>query len=91
MDIGLPQANGLELVQRLRARRAPIPVLILTARDTLDDCVDSLNVGADDFMTKPFRLPELVARVRALVRRSARRDHVQARRRRRWSWTWGSM
>ena len=70
VDIGLPQANGLELVKRLRARRAPVPVLILTARDTLDDCVDSLNVGADDFMTKPFRLPELVARVRALVRRS---------------------
>lgn len=70
IDIGLPAADGLELIRRLRGRGVGLPALILTARDTLEDCIDSLDVGADDFMTKPFRLPELLARVRALIRRA---------------------
>ena len=70
VDIGLPKASGIELLRRLRGNGTALPVMILTARDTLEDCVDSLDLGADDFMTKPFRLPEIVARVRALVRRA---------------------
>ncbi|MGE5385390.1 MAG: response regulator [Betaproteobacteria bacterium] len=70
VDIGLPKADGLTLVRRLRERGKSLPVLILTARDSMDDTIAGLNVGADDYMTKPFRLPELVARVRALIRRA---------------------
>lgn len=70
IDLGLPGADGMELVRRLRRRGEALPLLILTARDTLEDRVDGLELGADDFMVKPFRLPELVARVRALIRRS---------------------
>jgi DNA-binding response OmpR family regulator len=69
VDIGLPGTSGLDWVRKLRTGGAELPVLILTARDTLEDCVSSLDIGADDFMTKPFRLPEVAARVRALVRR----------------------
>jgi DNA-binding response OmpR family regulator len=70
VDLGLPRADGMELIRWMRENRIQIPVLILTARDGLQDCVDGLNSGADDFMVKPFRLPEVVARVRALIRRS---------------------
>ncbi|MDQ7745112.1 response regulator transcription factor [Hydrogenophaga pseudoflava] len=70
VDIGLPGINGLELTQRLRARGLAIPVLILTARDALHDRVQGLDLGADDYMLKPFELPELLARLRALLRRS---------------------
>jgi len=70
VDLGLPGADGKELVRRLRRRGEPLPLLILTARDTLEDRVTGLELGADDFMVKPFQLPELVARVRALIRRS---------------------
>lgn len=70
VDLGLPKMDGMELIRRLRRRGEPVPVLILTARDNLEDLVDSLELGADDFMVKPFQLPELVARVRALIRRS---------------------
>ena len=70
VDLGLPGADGMELVRRLRRRGAALPLLILTARDTLEDRVTGLELGADDFMVKPFQLPELVARVRALIRRS---------------------
>jgi two-component system, OmpR family, response regulator len=73
IDIGLPGMNGLELTKRLRrpeiASRA-MPVLILTARDALHDRVHGLDLGADDYMIKPFELPELLARLRALLRRS---------------------
>lgn len=69
VDLGLPQMDGLEFVQRVRRSGARLPILILTARDSLDDCVQGLDAGADDYMTKPFRLPELVARIRALIRR----------------------
>ena len=70
VDLGLPGRDGLSLIRSLRARHETLPILVLTARDTLEDCVKGLDAGADDYMTKPFRLPELVARVRALIRRA---------------------
>ncbi len=70
LDLGLPQLDGLEVLKRLRANGKRFPVLIVTARDGLGDRVSGLDLGADDYMTKPFDLPELEARVRALIRRS---------------------
>lgn len=70
LDIGLPRVDGLELTRRVRARGLAMPVLILTARDALSDRVQGLDLGADDYMVKPFELPELLARLRALLRRS---------------------
>src|SRR6185369_4303624 len=73
IDIGLPRMDGLELTRRLRRPEmasAAMPVLILTARDALQDRVQGLDLGADDYMIKPFELPELLARLRALLRRS---------------------
>ena len=70
LDLGLPQLPGLEVLKRLRARNARLPVLILTAADSVEQRVRGLDLGADDFMAKPFALTELEARVRALVRRS---------------------
>ncbi|MCK9606318.1 MAG: response regulator transcription factor [Methylomonas sp.] len=70
LDLGLPDSDGLELLRQLRARKSAVPVLILTARDGLNDRVKGLGLGADDYMTKPFELQELEARVRALLRRS---------------------
>ncbi len=69
LDIMLPGLDGLSLLKQLRADRK-VPVLILSARDTVDDRVAGLNLGADDYLIKPFELAELQARVRALVRRS---------------------
>lgn len=70
VDIGLPRADGLELTRRIRQAGHAMPVLILTARDALHDRVQGLDLGADDYMIKPFELPELLARLRALLRRS---------------------
>lgn len=70
VDIGLPGIDGLELTRRLRTLGLSMPVLILTARDALQDRVQGLDLGADDYMLKPFELPELLARLRALLRRS---------------------
>ena len=70
LDIGLPGIDGFEVVRRLRARGATIPVLLLTARDDVQDRVRGLEFGADDYLVKPFAAPELVARLKALVRRS---------------------
>jgi two-component system OmpR family response regulator len=69
LDIALPRLDGLAVLRRLRDRRVQTPVLMLTARDTLEDRVLGLDSGADDYMTKPFDLPEFEARVRALIRR----------------------
>lgn len=69
LDVGLPKMDGFEVLRQLRARRAQMPVLLLTARDTLEDRVFGLDLGADDYLTKPFDLPEFEARARALIRR----------------------
>ena len=72
LDIGLLHMDGFEVLRRLRAgdKTGPTPVLVLTARDAVDDRVRGLDLGADDYMVKPFAMPELTARVRALLRRS---------------------
>ena len=69
LDLNLPGMDGFEVLHRLRSRRSDTPVLILTARDALDDRVRGLDLGADDYMLKPFDMPEFLARVRALLRR----------------------
>lgn len=69
LDLGLPGLDGTQVLKRLRARKSNIPVLILTARDSLSDRVSGLDIGADDYLTKPFDLLELEARIRALIRR----------------------
>jgi len=74
LDLMLPGRSGLEILQALRQRRVSTPVLILTARDGLDDRVLGLDLGADDYLIKPFALPELLARIRALLRRGRPSD-----------------
>jgi two-component system OmpR family response regulator len=71
LDIGLPGIDGFEVVRRLRARGSALPVLLLTARDAVEDRVRGLELGADDYLVKPFATAELVARIRALARRNA--------------------
>ena len=71
LDLDLPKMHGLDVLKRLRARHAKIPVLILTASDSIEDRVKGLDLGADDYMAKPFSLQELEARVRALTRRGS--------------------
>jgi len=75
LDLMLPGRNGLEILATLRRQRLQTPVLILTARDALDDRVRGLDEGADDYLIKPFAFPELLARIRALLRRG-RSDQV---------------
>lgn len=69
LDIMLPELNGLEIVKRLRNKGDSTPILLLTAKDSLEDKVTGLNSGADDYLVKPFAVPELLARVKALLRR----------------------
>jgi two-component system OmpR family response regulator/two-component system response regulator QseB len=71
LDLGLPRLSGLEVLQRLRSRNSALPVLILTARDTVDDRIQGLDAGADDYLLKPFDMGELAARLRALIRRAS--------------------
>ncbi len=71
LDIGLPGIDGFEVLRRMRATGNNTPVLLLTARDTIPDRVHGLELGADDYLVKPFATPELVARIKALIRRSA--------------------
>ncbi len=71
LDIGLPGIDGFEVLRRMRAAGNNTPVLLLTARDTIPDRVHGLELGADDYLVKPFATPELVARIKALIRRSA--------------------
>lgn len=78
LDLGLPGMDGLEVTRRLRATGSPVPILVLTARAAVDDRVDGLEAGADDYVTKPFELRELVARLRALLRRVERGSAVRA-------------
>jgi two-component system response regulator QseB len=70
LDLGLPRRSGLDVLQDLRNKGNEMPVLILTARDTIEERVKGLDQGADDYLTKPFDLDELTARIRALLRRS---------------------
>lgn len=70
LDLGLPRVTGMELLQQLRRKGSDLPVLVLTARDTVRDRVAGLEAGADDYLVKPFALAELVARIRALLRRA---------------------
>jgi two-component system, OmpR family, response regulator len=77
LDLGLPKLDGLEVLRRLRARKQSLPVLILTARDRLEDRVMGLDFGADDYLTKPFDLPELEARIRAMIRRQMAAGEVE--------------
>lgn len=83
IDLGLPEIDGLELIRRLRADGKHFPILILTARGDWQDKVEGLEAGADDYLTKPFHNEELVARVKALVRRSAGQSSN--------SWTFGPL
>jgi two-component system, OmpR family, response regulator len=69
VDVGLPRVDGFEVVRRLRARDQATPTIMITARDTLDDRIHGLDMGADDYLVKPFELAELAARIRAVVRR----------------------
>ena len=71
LDLGLPRLSGLEVLGRLRSRNIPIPVLILTAMDTVEDRIRGLDAGADDYLAKPFDMGELAARLRALIRRAS--------------------
>jgi two-component system response regulator QseB len=69
LDLGLPKKDGVEVLRGLRARRDPVPVIVVTARDAVQARVAGLDAGADDYVVKPFELDELAARVRAVVRR----------------------
>jgi DNA-binding response OmpR family regulator len=69
LDLGLPDGDGLRLLRQLRRQGSALPVLILTARDAPEDRVTGLDAGADDYLIKPFHMPELIARIRALLRR----------------------
>jgi two-component system OmpR family response regulator len=70
LDVGLPVFDGFEVLRRMRERRSKIPVLVLSVRDAVEDRVTGLDLGADDYLTKPFHLFELEARIRALIRRA---------------------
>ena len=69
LDLGLPDMDGLDVISCLRQNKIRIPILILTARDSVEDTVSGLDVGADDYLAKPFEMPELLARIRVLERR----------------------
>ncbi|MDR0781594.1 MAG: response regulator transcription factor [Pseudomonadales bacterium] len=70
LDLGLPRLHGFEVLRRLRARNNHLPALVMTARDSLEDRIAGLDLGADDYVLKPFHIPELLARVRAHIRRA---------------------
>jgi len=69
LDLGLPDMDGLELLRKIRQRKLPLPIMILTARDSVNDRITGIEQGADDYMSKPFDLKELEARIHALIRR----------------------
>lgn len=73
LDLGLPRMDGLEVLRNLRSRQQPVPMLVLTARDGVQDRIQGLDAGADDYLVKPFDTAELKARLRALLRRSSGR------------------
>ena len=69
LDLGLPGQDGLDVLRGFRAHRQPLPVIIVTARDAIDDRIEGLDLGADDYLVKPFEVRELLARMRAILRR----------------------
>lgn len=75
LDLGLPDMDGTAVLKSLRSRHSLLPVLILTARDSVEDRVAGLDAGADDYLTKPFDVPELIARLRAIARRASARPN----------------
>ena len=77
IDVMLPGASGFEVCRQIRARELTFPILMLTARDAIDDRVRGLDSGADDYLTKPFALPEFSARIRALLRRQATQQRTR--------------
>jgi two-component system, OmpR family, response regulator QseB len=79
LDLGLPKKDGIDVLQALRSKGNPVPVLVLTARDAVPDRVAGLDAGADDYLVKPFDLDELSARIRALLRRHAGRSETLVR------------
>jgi DNA-binding response OmpR family regulator len=79
LDLMLPRRNGLEVLATLRKRGVQIPILILTAKDGLEDRVKGLDAGGDDYLVKPFAFPELLARIRALLRRGRQEQLVKLR------------
>jgi DNA-binding response OmpR family regulator len=79
LDLMLPRLSGYELAKRLRSEKVRTPILMLTARDSVPDIVRGLDLGADDYMTKPFSFDELVARLRAVKRRAAAADDISLR------------
>src|SRR5659263_380636 len=79
LDLGLPDEDGMSLLRRLRAGGMALPVLVLTARDAVQDRVAGLRAGADDYLLKPFDLNELVARLQALLPPAARRSRARTR------------
>jgi len=72
LDLGLPRLDGTQVLKRWRANRRTMPVLVLTARDSWSEKVEAIDIGADDYLTKPFRMEEFLARVRALLRRQTK-------------------
>ncbi|WP_018935878.1 response regulator transcription factor [Thioalkalivibrio sp. ALJ24] len=79
VDLGLPGMDGLDVIRRTREQKSRLPILVLTARDRWQDKVEGLEAGADDYLTKPFHVEELVARLRALARRSLQSGHEALR------------
>src|SRR5215218_2113902 len=79
LDVMLPDIEGFEVARRLGARRAEIPIIFLTARDATEDKIRGLTIGGDDYVTKPFSLEELVARVRSILRRAGLAEAAEAR------------
>ena len=77
LDLGLPDGSGMELLRRWRRAQAGAPVLVITARSALQDRLGGLDAGADDYLVKPFDIPELLARLRAVLRRTAAQSGEQ--------------
>src|SRR5476649_2805666 len=79
LDVMLPDIDGFEVARRLASARADVPIIFLTARDSTEDAVHGLTVGGDDYVTKPFSLEELVARIRTILRRSSLGEEASPR------------